>query len=140
MHYGPPVRFERLENVVYTSLRIISGAMFAMHGAQKILGLFAPMSRPPVGSQLWVGGLIELFGGSLIALGLFTRAVAILAAGTMAVAYFQFHFKLQLARSQWVPLVNKGELAVLYCFVFLFVAVRGPGAASLDARFRRRAR
>lgn len=133
------VRLERFESICFASLRIISGFMFATHGAQKILGWFAATSQPAVLSQLWIGGLIELVGGTLIALGLFTRATAILAAGTMAVAYIQFHWKLQLAGSRWVPAVNKGELAALYCFLFLFFAAHGPGPASLD-RLRRQRR
>ncbi len=134
------MRFERLEKLCFAVLRIVAGLMFASHGAQKILGWFAATSRPTMGSQLWVGGLIELVGGLLIALGLFTRAAAILTAGTMAVAYFQFHFKFELAGSHWVPAVNKGELAALYCWLFLFVAAHGPGPISLDARFRGRRR
>jgi len=134
------MRFERLESISFVALRIISGLMFATHGAQKLFGWFAATSRPAFGTQLWFGGVIELVGGVLIALGLFLRPVAFLAAGTMAVAYFQFHFKLQFAGSRWVPAVNKGELAALYCFLFLFFATRGPGAASLDARVRRKRR
>jgi putative oxidoreductase len=107
-----------------------------MHGAQKILGWFSPGHQPAFGSQLWVGGVIELVGGALIAIGLFARPAAFLAAGTMAVAYFQFHFKFQFAGSQWLPLLNKGEMSVLYCFIFLVVAAHGPGIASLDTRRR----
>ena len=136
----PPMRFERLESISFTVLRIVSGLMFATHGAQKILGLFAATIRPAIGSQLWFGGLIELVGGVLIALGLFMRPVAFLAAGTMAVAYFQFHFKFELAGWRWVPAVNKGELAALYSLLFLFFFAHGPGAMALDHRLRRRRR
>jgi putative oxidoreductase len=128
----------RLETPTYAALRFVAGAMFAFHGAQKILGWLATNPRPAVGTQLWFGGLIELGCGSLIALGLFTRAAAFLAAGTMAVAYFQFHWKLAVANWAWLPIVNKGELAALYCFVFLLVTTRGPGSISLDAALRRR--
>lgn len=139
-HYGPRVRFERLESISFVALRLLSGLMFATHGAQKLFGWFAAASQPAFGTQLWFGGLIELACGLLIAVGLFTRPVALLAAGTMAVAYFQFHFKLQLTGSRWVPVVNKGELAALYSLLFLFFAARGPGAWALDARVRRRHR
>src|SRR4051812_19481 len=115
------VRFQSLAGGV---LRIVAGAMFACHGAQKILGvLTTPGHQRAVGSQLWIGGIIELVGGTLIALGLFTRPAALLASGTMAVAYFQFHWKLALGGWKFLPIMNDGELAVLYCFVFLVFAV-----------------
>jgi putative oxidoreductase len=125
----------RAEPFAYAALRIVSGAMFTFHGAQKVLGWHAEM-KPEVGSQIWIGGLIELLCGVLIALGLFTRPAAFLASGTMAVAYTQFHWKLAIASAMWIPALNKGELAVLYCFLFLFIAARGGGAASLDERRR----
>lgn len=127
----------RLEAPAYAALRMVAGAMLVLHGTQKVLGWLSPKFQPPVGSQLWIGGLIELVAGILIAVGLFTRPAAFLASGTMAVAYFQFHWKLQMTNNQWLPLVNQGELAVLYCFVFLFIMAHGPGAASLDTRLRR---
>jgi putative oxidoreductase len=128
----------RSEPVVYAALRAIAGSMFAFHGVQKIIGWYATRAAPAVGSQAWLGGLIELVAGSLIALGLFTRAAAFLASGTMAVAYFQFHWKLNLAGGMWIPNLNKGELALLYSFVFLFIWARGAGAASLDQVVARR--
>jgi putative oxidoreductase len=124
----------RYEPHAYAALRIVSGALFAFHGIQKIIGWYARAPQPPVGSQLWVGGLIELFAGSLIAVGLFTRPAAFLCSGTMAVAYFQFHWKLVFAGGKWLPAMNNGELTVIYCFLFLFIAARGSGAYSLDAR------
>jgi putative oxidoreductase len=129
--------FSRFETPAYTALRFVAGAMFACHGMQKILGWLTTAAGPAVGSQTWIGGVIELVGGTLIALGLFTRLLAFLASGTMAVAYFQFHWKLQLTGWRWVPIVNKGELAALYCFLFLYVAARGAGPVSLDRRLRR---
>ena len=127
----------RWEPVTYVALRIVAGALFSVHGMQKIFGWFSSKPTPAFGSQLWLGGWIELVAGVLIAVGLLTRPAAFLSAGTMAVAYTQFHWKLAFAGSQWLPAVNKGELAALYCFVFLFIAARGPGAAALDRRFRR---
>jgi len=89
-----------------------------------------------VGSQMWIGGVIELTCGLLIAVGLFARPAAFLAAGTMAVAYFQFHWKLDMTHSMWAPAANHGDAAVLNCFVFLLVLVRGAGPYSLDAKVR----
>jgi putative oxidoreductase len=117
-------------------MRIVAGAMFAVHGAQKLLGWYATNASPAVGSQIWFGGVIELVGGLLIAVGLWTRLSAFLASGTMAVAYFQFHWKLVLADGKWLPTVNKGELAALYCFVFLLLVMRGAGPVSVDAARR----
>ncbi len=101
---------------------------------QKVFGLLAEQ-QPPVMSQLWVGGVIELAAGAFIAAGFFTRWAAFLASGTMAVAYFQFHWKFQFD-ANFFPAVNHGELAVIYCFVFLYVACKGAGLWSADARPR----
>jgi putative oxidoreductase len=125
----------RFEPIAYAALRIVAGIMFAMHGTQKLLGFPGGGAGPAVGSQLWIGGLIELVAGVLIAVGLFTRAAAFLASGTMAVAFFQFHFK--MGDASILPIVNKGELAVLYCFVFLLFWARGSGQASVDGALRR---
>jgi putative oxidoreductase len=126
----------RYEGFLYSLLRIVAGAMFACHGMQKVLGWLTTAPRPRIASQSWVGGIIELAGGTLIALGLFTRWAAFIASGTMAVAYFQFHWKLVLDAWKWVPIVNRGELSALYCFLFLFIAARGPGPLSLDHHLR----
>lgn len=126
----------RIEDATWAALRIVAGFMFTFHGVQKILGLLSSHAGPPVGSQMWIGGLIELVGGALIALGLFTRPAAFLASGTMAVAYFQFHWKFE-GGTNLLPIVNDGELSVLYCFVFLTIAAKGAGAASLDRLLRR---
>jgi putative oxidoreductase len=114
---------EKYADYAYALLRIMAGIMFAFHGAQKLLGVFAE-SQPPMGSQLWFAGIIELFGGLAVMLGLGTRVAAIICSGEMAVAYFQVHWKFQIS-SQFFPIVNQGELAALYCFVFLYVACRG---------------
>jgi putative oxidoreductase len=123
----------RSEPYLYALLRIVAGALFAFHGVQKILGAYTQFT-PQIGTQLWVGGLIELVGGSLIALGVLTRPLAFLASGQMAVAYTQFHWKLAFADGMWLPAVNKGELAVIYAFLFLFFAARGNGILALGAR------
>lgn len=120
----------------YAALRAVSGFLFLFHGTAKVFGFLAK-DQPPPFSQVWLGGVIELACGALVALGLFTRPAAFLASGTMAVAYLQFHFKFDVAAFHWLPFVNQGELAVLYCFVFFYLAARGPGLASLDARLGR---
>src|SRR5215213_6440223 len=110
-------------------LRIITGFLFMAHGAQKLFGFLAPPGMPPapMGSLMWVGGVLEFFGGLLILIGLFTRPVAFILSGMMAVAYFMAH-----ASGGFWPLQNKGELAVLYCFVFLFLVAAGGGVWSVD--------
>lgn len=119
-----------LETAAYALLRLVAGAMFSFHGAQKLFHVFTDHA-PAVGSQLWVGGVIELLCGAAVALGLFTPWAAFLASGTMAVAYVQFHWKLQLGAG-FFPAINKGELAALYAVVFLLVAARGAGPVSVD--------
>ena len=114
----------------YALLRIVAGAMFVQHGLPKLFGFLGPAQE--VMSQKWVGGVIELVCGALVAIGAFTRWAALLASGTMAVAYFQFHWKLELGGYYFLPMVNRGELAALYCFVFLLIALRGPGMWSVD--------
>jgi putative oxidoreductase len=121
---------------VYTLVRILVGLMFAFHGAQKILGLLSNF-QPPVGSQMWVGGIIELVGGLAVAVGFLTVWAAFLASGEMAVAYLQFHWKLDFG-ANFFPAVNKGEPAVLYALIFLYVACRGAGRWSLDGLLARR--
>jgi len=123
---------ERCADHAYALLRLVAGFMFAFHGAQKILGVLSEF-RPPVGSQIWFGGLIELFGGLAVMLGFQTRKAAFLCSGTMAVAYVQFHWKFQTG-PQFFPAINKGELAALYGFVFLLIACRGGVAWSLDKK------
>ena len=105
----------------YTILRIVAGLLFACHGAQKLFGVLGG-HRAPLASQLGAAGIIEFVGGLLIAIGFLTWIVALIAAGEMAVAYFQVH----LPRGLW-PIQNGGELAVLYCFLFLYIATRGAG-------------
>jgi putative oxidoreductase len=131
---GPYSR-DQLVHGAYAAFRIVFGALFMIHGIQKIFGFHMP-ETPPVGSQLWIGGLVELVGGAMIAIGLFTRLAAFICCGQMAVAYFQFHWKLDVADFRWLPTFNDGEVAVLYCFAFLLVAAFGGGAASIDRAVR----
>ena len=110
-------------------LRMIAAFMFMQHGGQKLFN-FPPSQQPSSGSlepMTLVAGVLELFGGLLMLLGLFTRPVAFLLSGQMAVAYFMRH-----APNGFWPLLNRGELAALYCFVFLYLCVAGGGAWSLD--------
>ena len=123
---------ERYADTAYALMRIVTGFMFSFHGAQKILGVLSEF-RPPAGSQLWFGGIIELVGGLMVMLGFQTRAAAFLCCGTMAVAYIQYHWKFQIG-TQLFPAVNKGELAVLYSFVFLLIACRGGFKWALDKK------
>ncbi|MBA3767438.1 MAG: DoxX family protein [Acidobacteria bacterium] len=115
-------------------LRIITGFLFMVHGAQKLFGFPAPMpgGTPPLMSLIGVGGILEFFGGLLILLGLFTRPVAFILSGMMAVAYFMAH-----APGGFWPMLNKGEIAVLYCFIFLYLAAAGGGSWSVDRLWRR---
>ena len=123
---------EKISGEAYAFLRMVSGGMFAFHGMQKIFGVLSTF-QPPVGSQIWVGGMIELVGGLAILLGFQTRLAAFLCSGQMAVAYFQFHWKFQMG-SKFFPAINEGELAVLYCFVFLLIACKGAGKWGLDRK------
>ncbi len=117
----------------YAILRIVAGLMFAMHGSQKLLGFPGGKDPAPLMSMIGVAGIIELVGGLLIAVGLFASLAAFIASGLMAVAYFMAH-----ASQGALPILNQGELAVLYCFLFLYIAARGAGVWSIDALLRRR--
>lgn len=118
---------------VLSVLRIITGFMFLAHGAQKLLDYpESGRGATPLFSYMGFAGTLELLGGTLILVGLFTRPTAFILSGMMAVAYFTAH-----APGGFLPLVNKGELAVLYCFVFLYMAIAGGGTWSLDHLFRK---
>ena len=121
---------EKYKDYAYALLRIVTGFLFAFHGAQLILGVLSEF-QPPAWSQLWFGGIIELVGGLMVMVGFQTRAAAFLCSGTMAVAYIQYHWKFQTG-SQFLPTLNKGELSVLYSFIFLLIACRGGVKWSLD--------
>lgn len=107
----------------YALMRIMAGFMFSLHGVQKIFGVLTERETA-VFSQHWIGGVIELVCGILILIGFQTRWAAFLSSGTMAVAYTQFHWKFQFNEA-FFPVVNRGELAAIYCFVFLYIATRG---------------
>jgi len=119
-----------------SALRIVAGFTFSCHGMQKLLGLFGGMggsgAKAHFSSLLWAAGFLEGVGGLLILLGLFTAPVAFILCGEMAVAYFKQHFP----HGPW-PIRNGGELAVVYCFIFLYLTFAGGGAISLDT-FRRK--
>ncbi|HEY0412162.1 MAG TPA: DoxX family protein [Allosphingosinicella sp.] len=117
-------------------LRIVTGLLFLDHGAMKLLHYPpAPPQMPPMPmfSLLWFSGVLELFGGALILMGLLTRPVAFILAGEMAVAYWMFH-----APHSPFPAVNEGDAAILYCFIFLYLSAAGPGPWSVDAMLGRR--
>lgn len=128
---------DRFSGPLFSILRIVVGLLFLEHGSAKLLHfpaieMFA--QSPPAFSLLWFSGVLELVGGALIALGLFTAPVAFLLSGEMAVAYWMVH-----APQSPFPLVSQGEGAVLYCFVFLYFAAAGGGPWSLDAVLRKKA-
>jgi putative oxidoreductase len=124
---------QKFEAAFYTVLRFVLGAMYALHGTQKLFAFPVDSGKKiEQFSQIWIGGVLELGCGVLIALGLFTRGAAIIASGTMAVAYFQFHKGYLIDNFGWLPIVNHGELAVVYCFAFLYIAAHGPGRLSID--------
>ena len=127
---------ERHRPTALAGLRIITGLMFMQHGTQKIFSFPAEARGPfELMSQMGIGGVLELAGGALIVLGLFTRPVAFLLSGMMAVAYFQFH----AMAGGLFPMVNGGELAALYCWVFLYLVFAGPGALSVDGILAKKA-
>lgn len=113
---------------IYALLRIAAGFLFFQHGLPKLFGGFGRPAPAELMSQMGLAGIIEVVGGAMIALGLFTSPIAFLASGEMAVAYFQAH----APRDFW-PITNGGELAALYCFVFLYFAAIGSGKWSVDS-------
>jgi putative oxidoreductase len=118
-------------------LRIVAGYLFLQHGSAKLLGFphVAMFDSVTLVSLIGLAGVLELVGGALLILGLFVRPVAFVLSGEMAVAYFMAHAS---KGNPLFPTLNQGEAAVLYCFVFLFVAVAGGGVWSLDAAMRKR--
>ena len=123
----------RAAAIAYCLLRVVSGLLFLQAGGVKIFDWFGGVpaqfgGHPPLMSQMWIGGMLEFYGGAAILLGLLTQPVAFILSGEMAVAYFQFH-----QPGGFWPVQNHGEPAVLFCFIFLFFAAHGAGAWSLDA-------
>ena len=118
-------------------LRIVAAFMFIISGSPKLFGIPTPLPEGivvPIMSQMWIGGVLEVFGGLLILLGLFTRPTAFILSGMMAVAYWQFH----APHGFWLwPTANGGAAAVLYCFVWLYFSAVGAGPWSLDTKRRR---
>lgn len=115
----------------HAALRIVTGFLFACHGAQKLFGAFGGLggdgATVPMFKMLWFAGVIELVGGALVALGVRTQMAAFICSGQMAVAYFMAH-----QAGGLLPIQNKGELAVLYCFAFFYLATNGGGPFSLE--------
>lgn len=127
--YAP---FSRFVEPSYAIMRVAVGFLFAFHGAQKLFGAFDGTARP-IASQMGLAGIIEFGGGVLVMIGLLAGLVAFIASGEMAFAYFLAH----APRGGW-PIQNDGELALIFCFVFLFISARGAGIWSVDAAFARR--
>ena len=130
----PTNGFARL---AYFLLRVVAGLLFMQAGGMKLLDWFGGMAaagQPPieVGSQVWIGGVLELVGGALVLIGLFTRPAAFILSGEMAVAYFQFHYKWATSTGWTWPAQNGGGEAVLFCFIFLLFAAQGGGMLSVD--------
>ncbi len=129
---------ERARQITLFLLRVVAGLLFLQAGGMKLFDWFGGIpaqfgGHPRLLSQPWIGGVLEFYGGLAILLGLFTRPVAFLLSGEMAVAYFQFH----QPQGSW-PIQNHGEPAVLLCFIFLFLAAHGAGGWSVDAMIRGR--
>jgi len=130
------MKVNRAVQIAYFLLRVVAGLLFFQVGSKLLLGWFGGMSgqpgaAAPLMSQMGIGAVLEFVGGLLIMLGLLTRPVAFILSGEMAVAYWQFH----APDGAW-PIQNHGEPAVLFCFIFLYVAARGGGDWSLDALIR----
>ncbi len=126
---------EALAPRVLSILRIVAAILFFEHGLQKLFGIPAPPPNMPAAAAFsldWFAGVLEFFGGALLALGLFTRPVAFLLSGEMAFAYWGIH-----APKSFIPLVNHGDGAILFCFIFLYLVFAGPGPWSVDALRRR---
>jgi putative oxidoreductase len=122
--YAPQVR---------SIVRIVAALLFLEHGTSGLFGWPSPLPAPPLFSLYWCSGSIELVGGALLALGLFSRPAAFVMSGEMAFAYFIGH-----APQGFFPILNRGDAAILFCFIFLYFVFAGPGPWSLDAVWRKR--
>lgn len=134
------MNMEKAKQITVFLLRVVAGLLFLQAGGMKLFDWFGGIpaehgGHPAVMSQTWIGGVLEFYGGAAILLGLFTRPVAFILSGEMAVAYFQFH----QPSGTW-PIQNHGETAVLLCFIFLFFAAHGAGIWSVDGLLDRRRR
>ena len=132
------MNMEQARRIAWFLLRVVSGLLFLQAGGMKMFDWFGGVpvqfgGHPAFMSQTWIGGVLEFYGGAAILLGLFTRPIAFVLSGEMAVAYFQFH----QPQGFW-PIQNHGEPAVLLCFIFLFFAAHGAGDWSVDAMLRRK--
>lgn len=122
----------RYSDEALSLLRIVAALLFLLHGTSKLFGFPPfPMEQPAIYSTLWIAGMLEVIGGTLLLVGLFSRLTAFIVSGEMAVAYWMVH-----APQSPFPTINGGEAAILFCFIFLFIAAAGPGAWSIDAKFR----
>jgi putative oxidoreductase len=116
-------------------LRIVAGLLFLQHGLVKLLSFPGPFMRPvATGELIWFAAVIEVIGGALLVVGLFTRWAAFVCSGLMAFAYFLGHAFAPTSKSALFPILNGGNLAILYCFVFLYIFAAGPGPWSMDAK------
>jgi len=120
---------------VLSILRIVVALLFLQHGLSKLFGFPQPMAPPPMFTMIWFAGAIELVGGALLTLGLFTRVAAFIMSGEMAIGYFLAH-----APRGFFPILNGGDPAILYCFIFLYLVFASPGPWSLDALWQRKRR
>jgi putative oxidoreductase len=123
----------RLAPYAFTILRIMAALLFMQHGMSKLLAFPMAMNSPALFSLYWFAAVIEVVGGALVAVGLFTRPAAFIMSGEMAFAYFMSH-----APKGFYPILNGGEAAILFCFVFLYIAAAGAGAFSLDSVWQAR--